>query len=133
MKHSLPTADQLVETLLAEPSLLTPLLSTFADKVLLVGSRGSGRQRPDSDVDLHIKDMMETDETYDAITAFLEKQGVQFGGDKYGAGSIIVPEQDGYPVSVEFGFWDGIPEDPQCALVDVFGVKLQAPQADPVR
>ena len=127
--NKLAKVTTLVESLLSESDnqVLVSLLSHVKEKVWLVGSRSHGTPRPDSDIDLHIIDMMETDATYDAVTNFLTDNKVEFGGDKWGTGSIYVPVQSGVPVEVEFGFWHGVPNDPELGQVNVFGVNLTAP------
>lgn len=120
-------ANKLLES--GDRGTLIALLRTVQDKVLLVGSRGRGRHRQDSDIDLHVVDMMETDETFDAVIDFLDRSGVEYFSDKWGTGSIQIREQPGFPVPVEFGFWTGIPGGCEMLSVDVFGVVLQAPQA----
>lgn len=112
-------AEQL---LMADDAALITLLGFVRDRVILVGSRGRGTHRPDSDFDLHIIDMMETEETYDAITGWLDTKGVQYGQDKWGSGSIVVSKQPGFPVPVEFGFWQGTPESTKKVLF--YGVEL---------
>lgn len=93
----------------ADSRRLQELLEFVRDRVVLVGSRGRGDHRPDSDFDLHIVDMMETDETFEDICKWLTSNNVHYLQDKFGSGSITIPPQVGFPVSVEFGFWEGTP------------------------
>jgi len=106
--------------------MLQKFLTAFQSHLLVVGSRGRGDHREDSDVDLHIVDMMETDDTYDKITKWLEDNNINYGSDKWGAGSIVIPEQPGFQVSCELGFWTGI-GDRELLPITVFDVQMLTP------
>lgn len=103
---------------------LKNLLEFVRSKVILVGSRGRGDHRDDSDLDLHIPDMMDTDKTFDEICQYLTDNHILHDSDKFDIGYIGVPEQPGVPVSIDFGFWGNTPPDTRVSRH--FGVDLMA-------
>lgn len=115
----------LTKKLVESDNNIARFLLAFRNSLQVVGSRGRGDHEPDSDVDLHIKDMMETDETFDSILVYLSENGIQHGYDKWSSHSITIPPQLGFPVAIDIGYWTGVPNNHQ--QIDVFGVLMDAP------
>lgn len=123
MKNS---AAALVERLLLEEaSKLTQFLQAFADRVVVVGSRGSETKqpRPDSDIDLHVVDIMDTDETWVAVQEWLKSHSVEFQVDD-GLPGLWIGAQEGFEVPIEMGHWWGTPEETR--PVSIFGAAMRA-------
>lgn len=98
-------------------------LNTFKQDLWLVGSRARGTHKQDSDIDLHIIDMYETDRTFDQISQYLQMHGILCHIDKWNVGCIVIPAQDGMPVSIDLGYWHGIPERNR-KTITIFNVEL---------